>query len=248
MSDTGSGLPAAGWYPDPAGSPRTRWWDGARWTESFSAPATTPPAETPSTPWSVESTAVASAAPSSSAPYAGFAATTPYASAAPYSGAPESLAAPAGTRPYTPWIWALALLPLVNTVSTMLRWSSIDSTIDAATESALSPGAAPPAALDLASYAISFLVFAAAMLFVVFDWRALDKAGVPRPFHWAWGFFMIIGAPVYMIGRSIVVRRRTGSGLAPMFVNLALIALNFALAMVIAVMTFSRVMDTVAYS
>ena len=26
-----------GWYPDPAGGPAMRWWDGYRWTESLQA-------------------------------------------------------------------------------------------------------------------------------------------------------------------------------------------------------------------
>jgi hypothetical protein len=33
----------AGWYPDPAGSPAQRWWDGTAWT-SFTEPAVTQPA------------------------------------------------------------------------------------------------------------------------------------------------------------------------------------------------------------
>ncbi|MCP9622161.1 DUF2510 domain-containing protein [Nocardia otitidiscaviarum] len=28
-----SALPPPGWYPDPSGIARLRWWDGVRWTE-----------------------------------------------------------------------------------------------------------------------------------------------------------------------------------------------------------------------
>jgi len=28
----------AGWYPDPSGTPRSRWWDGVQWTENYHDP------------------------------------------------------------------------------------------------------------------------------------------------------------------------------------------------------------------
>jgi hypothetical protein len=97
--------------------------------------------------------------------------------------------------------------------------------------------------VDFTSSLVSIVLFGAAMLLIVLDWRALNRAGVPRPFHWAWGFFMILGAPVYMIGRSIVVRRRTGSGLAPMVVNLSLIVLEFGLGLAVLIVGFAAVLE-----
>jgi hypothetical protein len=32
--------PRAGWYPDPSGSARLRWWDGTDWTDMFRPPPT----------------------------------------------------------------------------------------------------------------------------------------------------------------------------------------------------------------
>lgn len=36
--------PAAGWYPDPHGSGRQRYFDGTTWTENYAPPAPQPPA------------------------------------------------------------------------------------------------------------------------------------------------------------------------------------------------------------
>ncbi len=38
MSESTTPSVPAGWHPDPAGSPRSRWWDGTQWTEHFQEP------------------------------------------------------------------------------------------------------------------------------------------------------------------------------------------------------------------
>jgi hypothetical protein len=42
--------PAAGWYPDPSGSGRQRWWNGQAWTEDYS-PAVQPAPAGPAAGW-----------------------------------------------------------------------------------------------------------------------------------------------------------------------------------------------------
>ncbi|MDO7882351.1 DUF2510 domain-containing protein [Antiquaquibacter soli] len=53
-------LPPAGWYPDPAGTPRARWWDGTAWTDTYQQPLppaaprpvlVAPAGTNPTTPW-----------------------------------------------------------------------------------------------------------------------------------------------------------------------------------------------------
>lgn len=47
MTDSrGSAVPA-GWYKDPAGSDRLRYWDGATWSDSWASPAAPPPPAPP---------------------------------------------------------------------------------------------------------------------------------------------------------------------------------------------------------
>jgi uncharacterized protein YxjI len=47
VPDMASPLPPPGWYPDPAGGPGTRWWDGTSWTEHVQQPAPPAPAAPP---------------------------------------------------------------------------------------------------------------------------------------------------------------------------------------------------------
>ncbi|HKU30564.1 hypothetical protein [Arthrobacter sp. NyZ413] len=52
--------------------------------------------------------------------------------------------------------------------------------------------------------AVSLALTVVTILFGFFDWRQLKKAGVVRPFHWAWVF---LGGVVYMIGRAVVLSK-----------------------------------------
>jgi len=47
VSDPTQGVPPAGWYPDPAGSPQQRWWDGRQWSDSLQPVSVTPEPVTP---------------------------------------------------------------------------------------------------------------------------------------------------------------------------------------------------------
>ena len=70
----------------------------------------------------------------------------------------------------------------------------------------------------VATTALSFVAYAATVALAFFDTKALEARGVVRPFHWAFSFIPNYGSTVYVIGRSIVARRRTGSGMSPMWV------------------------------
>lgn len=135
---------------------------------------------------------------------------------APYSSAPAALSAPAGTPWNTPWIWILVFLPYVSSLglffidfSSMFDLSNPSGMIAAEMAMITSPGYLFMLLGSWASYALF-------VWFSYLDWRTLRDRGVPQPFHWAWGFLTL----VYTIGRSVVVRRRTGKGISPMWVTI----------------------------
>jgi hypothetical protein len=56
-----------------------------------------------------------------------------------------------------------------------------------------------------------------------FDRRTLRQLGVAHPFHWAWA---ILWSGAYVFGRSVIVRRRAGRGMAPAWVWLGIFVVS----------------------
>ena len=132
----------------------------------------------------------------------------------------QPLRAPDGTTSSTPWIWIFALLPLgqlaeIPLIATL--YTHIFSA-DLRSPSSLMAAEYAPSSGYWAIQGISVLLYGIYVVLAALDYRALRSRGVPRPFHWAWSF---LSAIAYMIGRTVVVRRRTGSGVAPLWVNIA---------------------------
>ncbi|WP_317230147.1 DUF2510 domain-containing protein [Clavibacter sp. MX14-G9D] len=255
MTDsTGTPSTPAGWYADPAGSDRLRWWDGTRWTDHLTdAPAASAAASSAATSSSPDAgrdpeqaAPAAASVPPVAPPVSPPAAQQPYSQQPyshqpsgqqPYSQQPYSQAgyappayaaptpppqAPAGTSPFTWAVWVLAALPVIS----ILLALSVDY------RAALEMGARGPrpdaAVASALSSLVQFLMWAASVALAYFDHRDLTRRGIVRPFHWAWAFIPVAGG-VYLIGRSIVVRRRIpgspANALAPIWLWIGLIAI-----------------------
>ncbi|QHC71295.1 DUF2510 domain-containing protein [Rathayibacter sp. VKM Ac-2801] len=326
--------PRAGWYPDPAGSSRQRWWDGTGWTESLrDAPAATPSAPTGSTGSGSVQAAATPVPPTAPTPPAAPAerpaygetssgAATSYGQSAsgqypqqpssadpvqgygqgygqqsppqqpsgqqqpqqgygqqapqqygqqgygqqPYGQQPQQ---PYGQQPQypayaaapgaavqqrdtslvtsTPWIWVVVLLPLLSALSIFLLPPSaiVDSSMASTYGPSSSMGMSTAYLVGLGVLqVVGFLIYAAEVVFAFLDWRQLKRAGLQRPFHWAWAF---LAAPyVYVIGRSVVVKRVTGGGLLPLWIFLGVVVVSFLIAIGWTVSLFSQMSQAFA--
>jgi hypothetical protein len=218
---TGTPSTPAGWYADPAGSDRLRWWDGTRWTDhltdaptagaaassaSATAPASATSTETADRPHVPPVAPPASGQPAYGQAAYGQQAQQPYSqqpySTAPYSAPTPPPQVPASTSPFTWGIWVVAALPAIS----LLAVASYDF------RDYMRAAMAGRMAIDggyVLMQVLGVLVYAATVVVAYFDWRDLGRRGIVRPFHWAWSF---LGSGVYVIGRSVIVRRRiTGS-------------------------------------
>lgn len=193
MTDPTAVTPA-GWYPDPAGGGRSRWWDGAQWTEHYHDP------------YAVGVQAAA-------------------------------LKAPEGTVTNTPWIWLIIVLPLIALIPVFfIPWGSMFAyDLDDPSSAYTGSLAVLFSPAYIATLVLSPVIYGLNALFSYLDWKQLTKNGVPQPFHWAWTFLSSI---VYVIGRSVVVRRRTGQGFAPFWGAMATIALSIIVSIYLMVVIF----------
>jgi hypothetical protein len=141
-----------------------------------------------------------------------------------------ALRAPAGVKPGTVWFWLLAvgapilqmldLIPLAIYLNQLLGSNLLDA--NTLVNDEFSP-------MYLVLTLSGWFIAAVCIVLAALDWRELRKRGVPKPFHWAWSFFVLaVSWPaVYVIGRSVVAKRRTGGGLAPLWVFIGLEVLAF---------------------
>jgi hypothetical protein len=162
----------------------------------------------------------------------------PYAQPDPYSRATPAaqLRAPEGTDPYTPWIWLILVIPVVQFLPVLfIDWDNFVR-LSLGDGGAFAEGPVFFSPAFLALQAASWIGTALMVWFAYLDWRELNRRGVPQPFHWAWIFLTLaVSYAVYTIGRSVVVQRRTGRGIAPMWITIATLVAGFIASITIGV-------------
>jgi len=130
----------------------------------------------------------------------------------------------------TPWIVLQALIPLVQVLAEvpyMLAFRSLFlSQLSIMQRFPDGSATLPPAAADelagrfaglFGVFGLTSLLYLALsalwVVFAVLDARRLSRMGIVQPFHWAWSFLGV----VYPIGRGVVLHRRIGRGLGPLW-------------------------------
>ena len=139
-------------------------------------------------------------------------------------GPPTQQPLPAGTVVYTVPLWVIVFLPLLSTVGLLLiPTGSLASIFDAQATGRLQTFDPSTMLRNL----LSLLIYGATITLAYADRRTLLAAGFARPFHWAWAF---LSTGVYVVGRSVIVQRRIGRGLTPIWVWVGVTMLGLAAA------------------
>ena len=133
----------------------------------------------------------------------------------------------------TPYVAAIALSPIVTLVVAAVE---IRRSVEL-----LAPGST---GVQQGDYTLAMVVsLVVGIGLVVLSWldrRTLRARGVERPFPWAWSILSVL---IYLIGRSVVVRRRVGGSAAPLWLFLGLSVLGGAIAIIIGISSGVATMD-----
>ena len=138
---------------------------------------------------------------------------------------------------YTVPLWIIVLLPLLSTLGVVLiPTASLSAAFD------------PQSAGQLQSFdpstmlrnLLSLFIYGTTVALAYADRRTLLGAGYVRPFHWAWAF---LSTGVYVIGRSIIVQRRIGRGLPPIWIWVGITVLGFIVSFSVMASTLTSVLD-----
>ena len=151
--------------------------------------------------------------------------TTPY-----QSGQGYDLRAPAGTSPYNSQIWAIVgIYAFLNLGSFAYVYSLMSNPLSTSSTVPSMTSLVVPLVF-LAAGLIGWIVSAR---LAASDGRELESRGVQRPFHWAFMLIPSYGVTIYIIGRSVVARRRTGHGLAPIWWHIGLGVASYVIGFIV---------------
>lgn len=140
-----------------------------------------------------------------------------------------------GTPVYNPFIWLVTLLPVLSVIALL------GTDLTGMMQRARDPLAMYSDPGYLATLVIGIIVYAGSVVLAYFDQRKLERDGFERPFLWAWAF---LGGSVYVVGRSIIVHRRAGRGLAPIWVWIAVAVVSVVIAIAKISVAMTVLIDT----
>jgi hypothetical protein len=136
---------------------------------------------------------------------------------------------------YNGFIWAIVLLPLLSSIAFLTFDMNAYAIRSLSGERGVSLVTVPYSLLGWAIYLVIPLL-------AYFDRRRLQRAGYVRPFHWAWAF---LNSAVYVIGRSVVVKRRLERGIAPIWIWAAVVLVSIAIAVIKTAGAVATIVSTV---
>jgi hypothetical protein len=241
------------WYPDPdpANPGGQRWWDGVRWTEHTRP--TTRPSAAPAPAYGQPQTTGAYGQTAGYGQASGYQSASGYVQPSAYQQAVGYGRVSQATSSLTWSVWLVVGLPLLVSIAFMF----VDFTgyFRSIFEISLRQDSYPSTPVLPAAFGgffigvllidlLGFVVYGLTVVFAYVDHRDLQRRGFVRPFHWAWTFLSPL---VYVIGRTVVARRRGGmDALWPIWGLVAVTVIGIVLVIVKLSMTMSALAGIIA--